>query len=123
VVEGEGQRILYVDDDETLIFVMTRILRRLRYEPRGYGDPHAALQAFRTNPHDFDGAIVDFRMPGMQGSLLIEELRRIRPDLPVAITSGYRGDEGLVDSEWEFIAKPSTLEELSGSLRTMFAKR
>lgn len=123
VVEGIGERILYVDDDETLVFVMSRILRRLRYEPRGYSDPHAAIQAFRTNPHDFDGAVVDFRMPEMEGSRLIDELRKIRPDLPVAITSGFRGDEGLAGNTWEFIAKPSTLEELSHSLRRILARR
>ena len=56
-----------------------------------------ALAAFRAAPHSFDLVITDQTMPGMTGETLVGALRRIRPDIPVILCTGY---SPLVDTEY-----------------------
>jgi CheY-like chemotaxis protein len=43
-------RILYVDDEEPLVFLVTRLLHRLGYQPLGFTHPDEALVAFKSDP-------------------------------------------------------------------------
>jgi len=121
VVLGHGEHIMYVDDEEALVLVMTRLLKRLGYRSTGYSDADDALQAFRTNPQEFDAVITDMAMPKMSGARLAEELRAVRPGVPVAIASGYEGPEMEAAGRTGItrIAKPMSMESLSQALRTL----
>ena len=44
---------MYVDDEELLVYLMTRMLERLDYEVAGYTDANEAIQAFRNDPRPF----------------------------------------------------------------------
>ena len=92
-VHGQGRHVLFVDDDESIVFLMTRLLERQGYRVSGFIDAREALAAARANPGQFDLAVTDFNMPGMSGLDVARELRAIRPDLPVALASGYITDE------------------------------
>jgi len=117
---GRGQRVMVVDDEELLLELTTHTLRELGYEPAGYGSARAALQAFRSNPDDFDVLITDLRMPGMSGDALIREVRQLRPLLPIILVSGYVGDAGLAPSNngWadDVLTKPLRANALAASL-------
>ena len=121
VVLGHGEHIMYVDDEEALVFVMTRLLKRLGYRSTGYSDADEALQAFRTNPQDFHAVITDMAMPKMSGAHLAHELRALRPGMPVAIASGYENAEMEAAGRAGIarIAKPVSMETLSQTLRTL----
>jgi len=116
VQNGEGKHILYVDDDESIVFLMTRLLQRKGYRVSGYTDPGAAIAAVRDGPDQFDLAITDYNMPGMSGLDVARELRLIRPELQVALASGYITEElrakapaaGVI----ELVYKPNTADEL-----------
>jgi len=84
-----GSRILYLDDDESLVVLVTRLLQRKGCRVSGYTDAREALAAVRANPGDFDLVITDYSMPGMSGLDVAIALREIRHDLPVALASGY----------------------------------
>lgn len=88
---GQGQRILFVDDEAPLCFVGAAMLRRLNYQPTTFTDPQAALAAFRADPAAWDLVITDLTMPGMTGITLAEELICLRPDLKVLMATGYSG--------------------------------
>ncbi len=113
---GEGRHILYVDDDESIIFLMTRLLQRQGYRVTGYTDPRAAIAAVRTSAGEYDLAITDYNMPGMSGLDVARELREIRPDLPVALASGYITEELRAKAPAagvsELVYKPNTVDEL-----------
>jgi CheY-like chemotaxis protein len=47
-------RILYVDDEEALVLLMTRVLQRMGHEVRGFSNPRQALTVFEEGPDDFD---------------------------------------------------------------------
>ncbi len=113
---GQGRHVLYVDDDESIVFLMTRLLERQGYRVSGYTDAHAALAAVRANPDAFDLAVTDYNMPGMSGLELARSLKQIRADLPIAMASGYINDELREEAPAagisELIYKPNTVEEL-----------
>jgi PAS domain S-box-containing protein len=113
---GNGQHILYLDDDESLVFLVMRMLNRLGYRSSGFQDARLALDAVRTDPGSFDLAVTDFNMPGLSGLDVALELARIRPDLPVVITSGYVTDalreEATRAGVRRLVDKPNTVDEL-----------
>jgi PAS domain S-box-containing protein len=117
---GDGQRVMVVDDEESLLEITTHALRELGYEAAGYGSARAALEAFRTNPDGFDVLVTDLRMPGMPGDALIREVRQLRPLLPVILVSGYVGDTAAAPSNsgWadEVLTKPLRPNALATSL-------
>ena len=96
-VRGHGEHVLYVDDDETMVVMVERILERSGYRVSSYLDAHEAVAAVRANPDDFDFVVTDFNMPEFSGLEVAREVARIRPGLPVVLTSGYaeRAGENL----------------------------
>jgi PleD family two-component response regulator len=62
---GAGQSLLVVDDESALVDMMSGMLKRLGYEPVGFCDPAAALQALREEPRRFAAVVTDEAMPGL----------------------------------------------------------
>ena len=116
VARGAGQRILYVDDEEAVLFVMTRTLERLGYRATGFTAPAEALRVFAEDPTAFDAVVSDMGMPGMSGLELARELKRIRPDLPIAIASGYARPQTEAEEISAWIHKPPSRRELAEML-------
>ena len=92
-MHSEGKRVLYVDDEESIVSLMTRLLGRRGYRVTGYTEPRKALEAVRADPGQFDLAVTDYNMPGMSGLDVARTLREIRADLPVILISGYITEE------------------------------
>ena len=113
---GSSQHVLYLDDEEALVIMVTRMLERQGYRVSGYTSAKQALAAVRADPDQFDLVVTDYNMPGMSGLDVADELARIRPDLPVAVTSGYISDElrrkAPESGVRHLIYKPNTVEEL-----------
>jgi CheY-like chemotaxis protein len=86
---GDRERVLVVDDEESLARLSTEILTDLGYAAVGFTSGTAALDAFVADPHGFDAVITDESMPGTSGSELIRKLRKIRPTIPIVLVSGY----------------------------------
>jgi len=118
---GRGQHVLYLDDEESLVLLVTRMLERSGYRVAGYTESAHALQAVRADPGRFDLVVTDYNMPGMSGLDVAREVSRIRPDLPVVVTSGYITDE-LREKAPEagvrqLVYKPNSVEELCETVR------
>jgi PAS domain S-box-containing protein len=115
-MHGHGEHVLYVDDDETMVVMVERLLERSGYRVSSFHDAIAAIAAVRENPGSFDFVVTDFNMPECSGLDVANELHNIRPGLPVVISSGYiteelRGqarDAGVLG----LIEKQNTFEEL-----------
>ena len=89
IPRGQGQRVLIIDDEDALLKVHQRMLERLGYTVTGFTSPTLALEAFRASPGQYDLVITDLAMPGMSGMDLSRELKNVRPQCPVIITTGY----------------------------------
>jgi PAS domain S-box-containing protein len=113
---ARGRHILYLDDDDALVFLITRLLQRRGYQVSGHTHPAEALAAVRMDPACFDLVVTDYNMPGSSGLAVAQELKAIRGDLPVAMVSGYLTDDlrakALAAGVRELIYKPNTVEEL-----------
>jgi PAS domain S-box-containing protein len=114
-VQGKGQRVLYIDDDDAMVFLVTRMLQRRGYRVSGFTDALQGLKALREDPAAFDLALTDHNMPAMSGVDVAREIRDIRPDLPVALASGYITDglraEAAEAGVRDIIFKPNVVED------------
>jgi CheY-like chemotaxis protein len=122
---GHGQHILYVDDEQPLVLLITRTLKRMGYEVTGFSDPMEALHALRQQPARFQALVTDLSMPQMSGTDLAQEALQICPGLPVIVTSGYiRPQDQEIARKLgvrEMILKPDTVEELGDALHRQLA--
>jgi len=113
---AQGKHILYLDDDAALVILVTRLLERRGYRVSGYTVAAEALAAVRAQPMQFDLAVTDYNMPGMSGLVVAQELKKMRPDLAVAMASGHLTDDlraqALASGVRELIYKPNTVDEL-----------
>ena len=89
VVRGRNEHILYVDDEEGLVFLGKRLLERLGSFVTGHTDALKALEEFRANPQTFHAVVTDMAMPGMSGLEFARELLAARSDIAIIMTSGY----------------------------------
>ncbi|MEP7157093.1 MAG: response regulator, partial [Betaproteobacteria bacterium] len=112
-----GRHILYIDDDDSLVFLVKRLVERRGCRISGYTNQQEALDALRAAPGSFDLAVTDYNMPGMSGLDVARQIRMIRPDLPVAIASGFIDETLRSQAEGagvrELIFKASAVEDLS----------
>jgi PAS domain S-box-containing protein len=120
---GQGQCILYLDDEEQLVSLTTRMLTRLGYRIIGFTDPIEAVEAFRQTPDKFDLVVTDYSMPELSGLQVAANLLQIRPEALVILCSGYLTEE-LRQKAGEVgichvIYKPNTVEELSKSIQEL----
>ena len=122
-----SEHILYVDDEEALVFLATRLLERRGYQVSGFTNAVTALNQFRENPRDFDAVVTDLSMPGMSGFEFTEGIHQIRADIPVLLTSGYLQADDQQKAEslgiCETIQKPATADKLAGALERIFSEQ
>ena len=75
--------------EAALVALGEETLAALGYEPVGYTSSVEALQVFEADPLRFDAVLTDETMPRLTGSQLAAAVRRLRPELPVLLMSGY----------------------------------
>jgi len=88
-VRGGRERILVLDDDESLARVTETILHRLGYSVIVTKDSLGALALVQRGPEFFDLIITDETMPKITGGKFAVEVQAIRPDLPIVVTTGF----------------------------------
>ncbi|MEP6502517.1 MAG: response regulator [Betaproteobacteria bacterium] len=93
LVAAHGEHVVYLDDDETVMLVMVRILERAGYRCSGFLDASAALAFIKDAPEGVDVFITDYNMPGRSGLDVAGEAVSLNPDLPIAISTGLITDE------------------------------
>ena len=118
---GHGLHILYVDDERALVSLTKRALERLGYHVSGFSSPSQALRAFRRNPGMYDLVITDMNMPGSNGLEFARELLKMKPDVPVVLSSGYVTAELETNAREigirHVIYKPDTVDAAIESIR------
>lgn len=85
-------RVLFVDDDATSASYVRQLLEGFGCEARTSLSGEDALERLRSDPSAFDLVITDQNMARMSGTGLAEHVRRIRPELPVILCTGYVDD-------------------------------
>jgi two-component system, cell cycle sensor histidine kinase and response regulator CckA len=125
--QGQGERVLFVDDEGPVRDIATSVLKRLNFEPLLATDGADALILAAEHKADISVVITDLHMPHMDGVVFVRALRRFLPDLPVVLASG-RVDERSADELRKLgvvvrLDKPFTEAQLAHALRTALAER
>jgi signal transduction histidine kinase len=89
VPHGRGEHILLVEDEPLLRSAMQQILEGLGYRVTPCSDGLLALKQLQKAPARFDLLLTDLSMPGMGGTDLSEAALNLRPDLPIAVCTGF----------------------------------
>lgn len=120
VVRGHG-RILLIDDEEAIVNLGRRLLEKLGYTVTCETRSSRALELFSENPDRFDIVITDQTMPNYTGISLAQEFWKLRPELPIIISSGYSeqitSEKAAQMGFQAFLGKPYTTAELARVIR------
>ena len=84
-----NERILIVDDEESMVDIGRGRLERLGYQVEVRTNPIDALELFRADPDQFDLVITDMTMPHITGDKLVKEILKIRSDIPTILCTGF----------------------------------
>jgi PAS domain S-box-containing protein len=121
------ERILFVDDEVSVISMVSKSLERLGYSVTTCDSSRRALSLFSRSPEDFDLVITDQTMPEMTGLNLARKLLSIRHDLPIILCTGYshaafpeRAQEAGIR---EFLMKPIVRSELADTVRKVLDRK
>lgn len=115
------ERVLVVDDEESIRGLVSRILSRQGYQVIEAGSAEEALVMTETLPEAVEAVVSDVMLPGMRGPEMVLRLRKKYPDLRVLYISGYAEDPdlvaGLLPSGEGFLQKPFSVQALVGGVR------
>ncbi|MFH2124710.1 MAG: ATP-binding protein [Pseudomonadota bacterium] len=118
---GGKEHVLVVDDEEQVLDVVTNIMKGLGYRVTNTTSSQEALLLVMAAEHDFDLVITDLTMPLLSGVELCEQIKKIRPDMPLILNTGYPEQitEELLKRAGvdEYFLKPLTLQALAQVVR------
>ncbi|MCC6509470.1 MAG: PAS domain S-box protein, partial [Pirellulaceae bacterium] len=120
-----AETILLVEDDQAVRAVTLATLTQQGFQVIDAGNGEQALEKFRRDPNSIDVLLTDVVMPGMSGRTLAEEVRAIKPAIPVLYMSGHTDDavvqHGIRSHADAFIQKPFHPYALGHKLRELLA--
>ncbi len=115
------ERILLVDDEQTLALMGEQILTSLGYQVATETTSKAALEVFSAEPDRFDLVITDLTMPGLTGLELGTQIMSIRPNVPVILCTGFSRE--ITDNEakslgiYAIVRKPINRNKMATTIR------
>ncbi len=122
-VQG-AKTILFVDDNEMIIDMVSDLLPLYGYDVLSAVTPLDALAVADAHAGDIDLLITDVIMPGMNGQELYERLENKYSKLPVLYISGYKHDVvlrgGRLEEKVNFVSKPFSTEQLISKIQHIF---
>jgi two-component system cell cycle sensor histidine kinase/response regulator CckA len=121
-----GATVLVVEDNEMVRATITTGLRSEGATVLAADRPENALRVLAEHPGAVNALVTDVVMPGMSGSALADQVRKLRPDICVVFMSGHTSDEvvrkGVREEQVEFLQKPFTPDQLIRRLVRVLAR-
>jgi CheY-like chemotaxis protein len=119
---GGRERILVVDDEDLIVDSVRKMLEHLGYRVTALRDSREALDLFSRAPDRFDLVLTDQTMPDMTGQEIGQAMKRIRPDIPILLSTGYSdalsSDKARASGFAGSITKPFTMGEAAAAVRS-----
>jgi CheY-like chemotaxis protein len=112
--------VLVVDDEEVVCQVCATLVQQLGFRTITAADGEEGLMVFKRHADEIGCVLLDLTMPRMDGISTFREMKRLRPDIPVILCSGYDEqdatqhftNEGLAG----FLQKPYSLQDLKNKI-------
>jgi len=119
--QGDG-KVLLVDDEKSVRGIGALMLNEMGYTPITACNGEEGITVFNQNP-DISFVILDLTMPHMDGEQCLQELKKVRPDVKVVMSSGYSEQEVAEKFACQelagFIQKPYKFSELRDVMRSL----
>ena len=118
-LKSDQKNILVVDDEMSVRTTFSSVLRKEGYRVTAVKDGYEAIKAIDEG--SFDLALVDLRMPGLDGIEVLENIKKRKPQIPVIIYTGYgsvtTAVEAMRKGAADYLAKPFSPEELKAGVK------
>jgi CheY-like chemotaxis protein len=115
------EHILFVDDEPILVKLGTSQLEAIGYKVSSRSNSLEALALFKNKPDSFDLVITDMTMPKLTGDGLATEIKRVRPDIPIILCTGFSSkitSDNMEQFDFDaFLMKPIILKEMAKIVR------
>lgn len=125
-IANEIRTILLVDDEESILSIGKQMLERIGFDVLTACDGREALSRFREHSDMIDLVILDLTMPHLDGEEAFRELRRIRRNIRVLMSSGYNEQEVTQRFSGKplagFLQKPYVFTELRARIQEILEK-
>ena len=123
----EGGTVLVVEDEEQVRYMVKTMLIHLGFTVFEAGDGIEAMDVFRQHLDEIHCVLTDLTMPRMDGWETLAALRKLSPDIPVILSSGYDQAQVMADEHPEvpnaFLGKPYRLQDLKDTIRHTLADK
>jgi len=120
-IRAGNETVLLIDDEDMIIEIGEELLKRMGYTVYAAHSGEQAVMIYRENHSRIDLVILDMIMPGISGEETYEQLREIRDDVRVILSSGYslngHAAKILAKGCKGFIQKPFNITDLSHKIR------
>jgi len=119
-VDGQGEHIMVVDDEEIIARSTAQTLEALGYRVSAYTSALEAAAALEYDPKRYDLVLTDHMMPGLTGRQLAEIAGELSPGLPVVLMTGMYGsseERGQAGEVAKVLTKPVTIMEIGQAVR------
>jgi two-component system, cell cycle sensor histidine kinase and response regulator CckA len=124
---GGAARVLFVDDEVALARLGEAMLQQLGYEVVACTSSAEALAVFCAAPQRFDLVMTDHTMPSLTGAELAQVVRRLRPDVPIILCTGFSADLHTARARDlgidAVLLKPLAMQDLAQTLQQVLAVR
>lgn len=118
-------RVLLVDDEETLLEYLSKRLLKQRFTVKSTFSGEEAVEAAKQEHYDV--AVVDLKMPGMDGVETQRRLREIQPFLQCIVLTGYASVDTALESgqldAFQYLSKPVDYDNLVAVIKDAYKKR
>ena len=109
----DNRHIWVVDDDESIRWVLERGLSEKGMDVKTFDSANKVIKKLETeNPQLI---LTDIKMPGKSGIDLLDEVKELRPEIPIIVMTAHSDLESAVESyehgAWEYLPKPFDIEE------------
>jgi CheY-like chemotaxis protein len=123
----EGGTVLLVDDEAMIMDIGSQFLKRMGYTVRTASSGQEALDIFTLASEDIDCLLLDFTMPGMDGLETMQQIKKIRADARIIITSGYTRQQiedrfAHIGPPDDFIQKPFEMKALQEKVHGVISR-
>lgn len=112
-------KVVAIDDEPEICWLITRILDEAGYEPLVADNGHEGLQLIKKEQPDI--VLLDLRLPQMDGLEILRHIRAFDKDLMVIILSAFESFEAAVQAmklgSYDFLTKPINVEEMKITLK------
>lgn len=123
---GGREHILVADDELFILEIMSDMLSSLGYKVETVNSGNEAIEKFNSAPEDYDLVIADLTMPKITGTMLAVQIKKVRKDIPIILTTGMTFDKEAEAKEFNdfnaILNKPILYNDLAKTIRDVLDK-